>query len=49
MTIQEIMKNIISLLKENDEPGWHEYFSNLMLQYADLDTRKEAQESPLTR
>ena len=40
--IQEIMKNTIILLQENDESEWAAFLDALMNEYINLETRTEA-------
>lgn len=40
--IQEVMKQLIILLKENEEIEWADYLNNLTINYVNLDTRDSA-------
>ena len=41
-SIEEIIKCIINLLRENDEPEWAEIFSEVALEYNNNETRNHA-------
>lgn len=40
--IEDVIKNIITLLRENNEPDWSKFLNKLRLEYINIETRSEA-------